>query len=193
MKYFIRIAVFLVTLFACGYLVMGLYLLGSNKKRLLTENEKLEESIIRYKNAAVDVSAGQSVAGFNTNTEMIKAILDIESVSFVSATAQIKNKDGTYNSVISVADVSDVSYFTNTIDYVLVTVSFKKLQKTLSNFESLHLPFDYLDIDRKSKTFTVRLPAVKTSDSEISSEFTDSPPTQVSDNEIQYVGGDEVD
>lgn len=121
---------------------------------------------------------------FKSNTELLNSIFSAEYVSMLSVTAQITADDQEYQNLVTVSEIGDVSFFTNMVDYLLITGTFKKLHNIMKLFSELNLQFNYLDVDVNSKIFTIRVPSVKISGSDISSEFTNM--DSEADKEIVY-------
>lgn len=153
---------------------------------LREENALLEKELDSCQEDDTGMETPEASGSF-TNTGIVKSILDSGGVSFISATAQVF-ADGEYKNIVSVSKFEDIAYFTNTIDYMLVTARFSSLKKTLKHLSGIAAPYTYLYFDLGNKCVTIRVAAAKVEGSAVDSEFTAG---KNADNEILYLGGDE--
>lgn len=149
---------------------------------------------------------------FQTNSSMVASLLNTDKLSLVQITAQAKDSTGNYSNVVSVDNVDDVAFFTNTIDRMVVTLQYENLEEAYAYISSCSVPFSYIEFNSEDKTIVLYLIPVTIGNSDISNELTAPTDTQnsVSDTQtsseanetvdgesmsteydIQYLGGDE--
>lgn len=112
------------------------------------------------------------VSKYSTNTDMISAVLDTDTISLLQITAQSRDDKGQYSNVVTVQSVEETAYFTNTIARIVVDASYKDFKKAYDYVSGLDVSFSSLRFDIKNKVVSISLTPVIVGTSDISSEFT---------------------
>lgn len=168
MKRIIIAVVLLLGLGLSGYQYAGY---NSNAALLSKTEEQLtnvDTQITQYS----DALSALPISQYQNNSEMVKAVLADKQFKLISITAQSKDEFGVYNNIITVDNVDDVAYFTNTVSRIMVTVSYKNFDKAYKAVTELAVPYSSVQFDYVHNTVSIFITPVTIGDSAITSEMT---------------------
>lgn len=168
MKRIIIAVVLLLGLGLSGYQYAGY---NSNAALLSKTEEQLtnvDAQITQYS----DALSALPISQYQNNSEMVKAVLADKQFKLISITAQSKDEFGVYNNIVTVDDVDDVAYFTNTVSRIMVTVSYKNFDKAYKAVTELAVPYSSVQFDYAHNTVSIFITPVTIGDSVITSEMT---------------------
>lgn len=168
MKRIIIAVVLLLGLGLSGYQYAGY---NSNAALLSKTEEQLtnvDTQITQYS----DALSALPISQYQNNSEMVKAVLADKQFKLISITAQSKDEFGVYNNIVTVDNVDDVAYFTNTVSRIMVTVSYKNFDKAYKAVTELAVPYSSVQFDYIHSTVSIFITPVTIGDSAITSEMT---------------------
>lgn len=168
MKRIIIAVVLLLGLGLSGYQYAGY---NSNAALLSKTEEQLtnvDAQITQYS----DALSALPISQYQNNSEMVKAVLADKQFKLISITAQSKDEFGVYNNIVTVDNVDDVAYFTNTVSRIMVTVSYKNFDKAYKAVTELTVPYSSVQFDYVHNTVSIFITPVTIGDSAITSEMT---------------------
>lgn len=168
MKRIIIAVVLLLGLGLSGYQYAGY---NSNAALLSKTEEQLtnvDAQITQYS----DALSALPISQYQNNSEMVKAVLADKQFKLISITAQSKDEFGVYNNIVTVDNVDDVAYFTNTVSRIMVTVSYKNFDKAYKVVTKLAVPYSSVQFDYVHNTVSIFITPVTIGDSAITSEMT---------------------
>ena len=119
-----------------------------------------------------DALSALPISQYQNNSEMVKDVIANKQFKLISITAQSKDEFGAYNNIVTVDNVDDVAYFTNTVSRIMVTVSYKNFDKAYKAVSELKVPYSSVQFDYVHNTVSIFITPVTIGDSEITSEMT---------------------
>lgn len=153
----------------CCAAFLGLQL---QKKCTLVDQIKTQEQEIKDELDNVDaVFASLPAAKYGTNTELVEHFLDTDILKMTSITAQSKNGIGDYEDILSVTNVDEVAYFTNTVSRIAITASYNDMGNVFTYITATDIPFSKVSFDIAAKAVTVYVTPITIGTSDVSSEF----------------------
>lgn len=138
-----------------------------------------------------------------SNTDLVSDVLNTDCGKIVTITALAKDSSGEYAPIISVDNVDDVAFFTNTVEAIAVSLQYEDFNKAYEYAASLPYPYSSVNFDTTTKIMTIRLLPITAGSSDIDNELTATPSSETvpatelldaneasSEMDIQYLGGD---
>lgn len=195
--------------------ILGLGILGMVYQYISIEPLKADHQLIADQTAAVaqEISTYEAQLGslaINTassNVDLVQKVLDTDLLKLVSATALAKDATGEYKSVVTVQDIDEVAFFTNTLSAIAISAKYEDFDEVCNYISALEYPYSAVYFDKTLNMVTIRLVPVTMGTSEIDSDITTTPeatetenvtpdteivlPEGSTDMDIQYLGGDE--
>lgn len=168
MKRIIIAVVLLLGLGLSGYQYVGY----NSNAALLSKTEEQLTNVNTQITQYSDALSALPISQYQNNSEMVKDVIADKQFKLISITAQSKDEFGAYNNIVTVDNVDDVAYFTNTVSRIMVTVSYKNFDKAYKAVSNLKVPYSSVQFDYVHNTVSIFITPVTIGDSEITSEMT---------------------
>lgn len=168
MKRIIIAVVLLLGLGLSGYQYAGY----NSNAALLSKTEEQLTNVNTQITQYSDALSALPISQYQNNSEMVKDVISNKQFKLISITAQSKDEFGAYNNIVTVDNVDDVAYFTNTVSRIMITVSYKNFDKAYKAVSELKVPYSSVQFDYVHNTVSIFITPVTIGDSEITSEMT---------------------
>lgn len=119
----------------------------------------------------------------NSNQEVAEQISSLDGASLISITAQ-RQESGSTNliDITTIDNITDVSFFTNTVDKMLFTLEINDYEKMFVSLSRVNVNFDYIDVSKDTSLLVLR---VNTIDGSPTSNDAVTVPTETSSSEAK--------
>ena len=128
--------------------------------------------LVEYRNAHKDIETNKTtrdrltdelrakgITAATSNVEIAEIVSKIASASLITIDAEYL-EDGQYVSIVSAADVSEVGFFTDDVQYMKFTLASTDMAKTMRSLNTLSLQVISFEADYESNLVYLRVPTV---------------------------------
>ena len=140
----------------------GAYNLYTQNGELAAVNVSLSKDIETNKTTRdrlTDELRAKGITAATSNVEIAEIVSKIASASLITIDAEYL-EDGQYVSIVSAADVSEVGFFTDDVQYMKFTLASTDMAKTMRSLNTLSLQVISFEADYESNLVYLRVPTV---------------------------------
>ncbi|MEY8333105.1 hypothetical protein AALB53_08375 [Lachnospiraceae bacterium 47-T17] len=121
--------------------------------KLNSAKEARDQAIMQLQNNSVDVA--------ESNTEIAQMVSMLASSSVNTIIAEYFDGNA-YQTILSISDLDDISFFTNDVQFMNFYLSSSDIEETLDAIEHANLRIRSIDIDYEGNMIYLRIPTIFT-------------------------------